>query len=161
MISLRDILPRGGWGRSRSQFLLLAVGLPLLFLLQGVSAERENSGAVKPTGLPVAELQRETPVDFEKEILPTLKDNCLACHNTTKAKGGLNLETPKLILKGGDSGAGLVPGKSGESLLFKAAAHLDPELIMPPTENKANAANLTPEQLSLLKLWIDQGAKGE
>ncbi len=113
------------------------------------------------TGLPIAELMRETQVDFEKEILPTLKNNCLACHNTTKAKGGLNLETPQLILKGGDTGPAASPGKSAESLLFTAAAHLDSELIMPPKDNKANASDFSPEQLALLKLWIDQGAKGE
>src|SRR5204863_3116581 len=108
----------------------------------------------KPAGLPVAELKRDAPVDFEKEILPTLKNNCLACHNTTKAKGGLNLETPQLMLKGGDTGPAVAPGKSAESLLFKAAGHLDPELIMPPRDNKANASDLRPEQLALLKLLI-------
>jgi WD40 repeat protein len=112
-------------------------------------------------GLPVAELRRDMPVDFEKEILPALKNNCLACHNTTKAKGGLNLETPQLMLKGGDTGPAVAPGKSAESLVFKAAAHLDPELLMPPKDNKANASDLSPAQLALLKLWIDQGAKGE
>src|SRR4030095_14775939 len=111
--------------------------------------------------LPVAELKRESAVDFEKEILPFLKNNCLACHNTTKAKGGLNLETPQLMRKGGDTGPAAVPGKSTESLAFKAAAHLDSELIMPPKDNKANASNLASNQLALLKLWIDQGAKGE
>jgi WD40 repeat protein len=115
----------------------------------------------KLAGLLMTELKRDTPVDFEKEILPALKNNCLACHNTTKAKGGLNLETPQLMLKGGDSGPAVAPGKSAESLVFKAAAHLDPELIMPPRDNKANASDLSPEQLALLKLWIDQGAKGE
>ena len=112
-------------------------------------------------GLPVAELKRESTVDFEREILPILRNNCLACHNTTKAKAGLNLETPTLILKGGDNGPGVQPGHGKDSLIFKAAAHLDPELIMPPKDNKANASSLSPEQLALLKLWIDQGAKGE
>ncbi len=112
-------------------------------------------------GLPVAELKRESVVDFESEILPIFRNNCLACHNTTKAKAGLNLETPALILKGGDNGPAVQPGRSKDSLLFKAAAHLDPELIMPPKDNKANASDLSPNQLALLKLWIEQGAKGE
>jgi WD40 repeat protein len=124
-------------------------------------ADDPSPGTPKPTGLPVAPLQRETAVDFEKEILPFLKNNCLACHNTTKAKGGLNLETPQLIRKGGDTGPAVEPGKSDTSLMFKAATHLDPELIMPPKDNKANASDLKPEQLALLKLWIEQGAKGE
>src|SRR5262245_63935765 len=107
-------------------------------------------GAKPGAALPIAELQRDMPVDFEKEILPFLKNNCLACHNTTKAKGGLNLETPQFILKGGDTGPAAVAGKSAESLIFKASAHRDPDLIMPPKDNKANAADLTPEQLALL-----------
>jgi WD40 repeat protein len=122
----------------------------------------ENPRAPQPGGpLPVAELKREMPVDFERELLPALKNSCLACHNTTKAKSGLNLETPQLMLMGGDSGPAAVPGKGAESLVFKAAAHLDSELIMPPKDNKANALDLSPEHLALLKLWIDQGARGE
>ena len=124
-------------------------------------AEEPKTEGPKPSSLAVAELKRETPVDFEKEVLPILKNNCLACHNTTKAKGGLNLETPQLILKGGDSGPAVSPGKSADSLVFKAASHLDPELIMPPKDNKANASDFAPGQLALLKLWIEQGAKGE
>ncbi|HKP38741.1 MAG TPA: c-type cytochrome domain-containing protein, partial [Pyrinomonadaceae bacterium] len=110
--------------------------------------------------LPIAELKRNEPVDFEKELLPVLKNNCLACHNQTKAKAGLILETPQTILRGGDSGSAVVPGHPAESLLFKAAAHLD-DSKMPPTDNKVNAVELKPEELGLLKLWIEQGAKGE
>jgi WD40 repeat protein len=125
------------------------------------SAEEPSSPSPAPPGLPVATLNRDLPVDFDKEVLPFLRNNCLACHNQTKAKGGLNLETPRMILHGGDTGPAVVPGKSAESLAFKAAAHLDPELIMPPKDNKANAVDLKPDQLALFKLWIDQGAKGE
>src|SRR6185503_1860336 len=81
--------------------------------------------------------------------------------NQTKSKAGLILETPQTILKGGDTGPAVVPGKATESLLLKAAAHQDPELVMPPKDNKVAASNLTPLQLGLLKLWIDEGAKGE
>ncbi len=111
--------------------------------------------------IPVAEMQRTEPVDFAREIYPVLKQNCLACHNTTKAKANLNLESPALMQKGGDSGSALTPGKSAESLLLKTAAHLDEDLIMPPPGNKSNAVALTSQQLGLLRLWIDQGAKGE
>lgn len=138
--------------------LTLPLPLPLLGLLAALAL---NPPCAIAAGLPIADLKRDAIVDFEKEILPILRNNCLACHNTTKAKAGLNLETPQLILKGGDSGPGAVAGKSADSLIFKAAAHLDPEMIMPPKDNKANAANFNPDQLALLRLWIDQGAKGE
>lgn len=109
--------------------------------------------------LPVAPLQRETPVNFAAEVFPALRKNCLACHNQTKSKAGLVLESPETILKGGDSGPSVVPGKSAESLLFLTSAHLE-DPVMPPAGNASRAVNLSPEQLALLKLWIDQGAKG-
>ncbi len=109
--------------------------------------------------LPVSDIKREAPVDFAREVFPVLKRNCLACHNATKAKAGLNLETPELILQGGDTGKGAVAGRGADSLVLKFAAHMDEE-VMPPPDNKVNAANLTADELGLLKLWIDQGLKG-
>ena len=109
--------------------------------------------------LTVAEVKRDTPVDFAKDIHPLFKRSCLACHNTTKAKAGLNLESPQMILKGGDSGPAAVAGKAEESLLLITAAHRD-DPVMPPPGNKVNATDFSPEELGLLKLWIDQGMKG-
>lgn len=98
------------------------------------------------------------PVDFDRDVLPFLKDNCIACHNKTTTKGGLNMETPELMAEGGDSDAGLVPGKGAESIIYQAAAHTwDSE--MPPKGNKVDAVNLTTRQLAMLKDWIDQGAR--
>ena len=125
---------------------------PLLFLATAATAAA--------AALPVADVKRDTPVDFGRELYPILKRNCLACHNTTKAKAGLNLESPAAILQGGDSGPAAVAGRSAESLLLKTAAHLE-DPVMPPSGNKVNAVNLTAEELGLLKLWIDQGAAGD
>ncbi|MFN0126837.1 MAG: WD40 repeat domain-containing protein [Verrucomicrobiales bacterium] len=108
--------------------------------------------------LPIADLSRETPIDFGKEVYPVLRRNCLACHNTTKAKAGLILESPEAILRGGDNGPAAVAGRSGESLILKTAAHLE-DPAMPPAGNKVNAVDLTADELGLLKLWIDQGAR--
>ena len=122
------------------------------------AAEAETPKKDQP--IAIAEIKRTDTVDFEREILPVLKDNCLACHNQTKAKADLILETPQTILKGGESGPAVVPGKSVDSLILKVASHRE-KPSMPPRENKVAASNLTPEQLGLVKLWIDQGAKGE
>src|SRR6267142_1692245 len=115
--------------------------------------------ATQPTAILIATIQRNTPVDFEKEILPILSSNCMACHNKTKAKAGLVLETPADMLKGGDDGPAIIPKRGAESLLLLAAAH-QKDLIMPPKDNKVAAVDLTPHQLGLIKLWIDQGATG-
>jgi len=110
--------------------------------------------------LPVADLQRNTQVDFAKEIVPFLKKNCFACHNEKKAKADLNLESPQAMVAGGDSGPSLVPGKPTESLVFTYSAHMEDD-PMPPEKNKSKAENLTPHELALLKLWIEQGGIGE
>ena len=133
-----------------------------LLVLGGIYSSSITFAATPPVkGLPIAKVKHSGPVEFEREILPVLRNNCLACHNQTKAKGGLILETPQTILKGGDSGPSVVPKKPNDSLLLKAAAHRDPELIMPPPDNKVAAVALKPEELGLLQLWIEQGAKGE
>ncbi|MBE2285997.1 MAG: hypothetical protein IAE77_21250 [Prosthecobacter sp.] len=98
------------------------------------------------------------PIDYDTQVHPFLKDNCIACHNKTTTKGGLNMETPELMAKGGESDKGLVPGKGADSIIFQAAAHTwDSE--MPPKGNKVGAVNLTTQQLAMLKDWIDQGAR--
>lgn len=99
----------------------------------------------------------DRPLDFVNDALPSLKQNCIACHNTQKAEGGLNLETHELLMKGGDSGAAIVAGKSAESLLLK---HIigETESIMPPDGNAVGAKRLTPDEINRLKAWIDSGA---
>lgn len=115
--------------------------LPFLILVSGI---------VIPT--------HADPIDYDRDIRPFLKDNCIACHNKTTTKGGLNMETPELMAKGGESDVGIVPGKGAESIMFQAAAHTwDSE--MPPKGNKVGAVNLTTQQLAMFKEWIDQGAK--
>ena len=109
--------------------------------------------------IPVQEPDPAKVVDFSTEVFPFLSDNCVSCHSKTTRKGGLNLESPADILKGGDSGAAAEPGKGGESILVKAATHEDADSAMPPRDNKVKAKNLSPQQIGLLKRWIDQGAK--
>lgn len=100
---------------------------------------------------------RTRPVDFEADIKPLLRANCLACHNEKKDSGSLILEAAAQIVKGGEHGPAIVPGKSADSLLLKVAAHQQKPL-MPPPSNTVGARALTPAELGLLKLWIDQGA---
>ncbi len=118
--------------------------------------------ALSSSGAPlnIVELKRDAPVDFAKEIHPLLKRSCLACHNTTKSKAGLNLESPQTILKGGDSGPAAAAGKGAESLLLRSASHQE-EAAMPPPGNKVNAPDFSPDELGLLQLWIDQGLQGK
>lgn len=94
------------------------------------------------------------PVDYVQDIKPILSRRCYACHGALKQKNGLRLDTAVLAIKGGDSGAALVSGKSGESLIIQAVTGAEGVSKMPP-----EGEPLTPEQIAKLKAWIDQGAK--
>jgi len=117
---------------------------PLLFAFASVAAAA-TSAKLPP---PATHL-----VDFEKEIKPLFEAACIKCHAKGKDKGGFSLETRDVFLKGGDTGAGAVIGKSGESNIVELVAGLDPDSIMPK-----KGTRWTPEQVGLLRAWIDQGA---
>ncbi|RLS47716.1 MAG: hypothetical protein DWH87_06490 [Planctomycetota bacterium] len=106
----------------------------------------------------VDDVKRDEPVMFERDILPILRRNCLACHSRSERQGDLVMETRAEILAGGDTGPAIVPEKGEESLLLTLAAHRR-EPVMPPAENDVAAVALTPAELGLLRLWIDQGAR--
>jgi WD40 repeat protein len=148
----------GSMTRTYKRFIVIRI--IALFLIPFPLLAEENSAEVQRKPIPIAKFDRKTAVDFEKEILPILKNNCLACHNKTTSKAELILETPQDILKGGESGKVVVPKRSSESLLLKIASH-QVKPMMPPGNNKVQASDLTPEELGLIKLWIDQGAIGE
>ena len=114
---------------------------------------------VAADAIPIEAPLRKQPVEFATEIAPLLRAHCVACHNEKKAEGGLNLETPAAMLKGGENGPAIAPGKGAASLLFKVAAHQQ-ETFMPPADNAVGATPLSPKELGLVKLWIDQGATG-
>src|SRR5437899_1675687 len=134
--------------------LLLALGRP------SFARAAEEAKPAAPQPIAIRDIKRRSTVDFESEVLPIFKANCLACHNQTTTKAELILETPQTIRKGGESGPAVVPGKPNDSLLLQMASH-QKRPLMPPKDNKVAASELKPEELGLIKLWIEQGAKGE
>jgi hypothetical protein len=97
----------------------------------------------------------EDPIEqFEKEVRPILEERCFECHGPKKQKGGLRLDLKSGMLEGGDSGEpAVLPGKSDGSPLVKVVSSKDPEERMPP-----KGEPLKPEQILVLKNWIDRGA---
>jgi len=141
----------------------LALGLSVLAALATLDGWviPSSLAAVTPLAIDRPATGASAPVGFQKDILPMFQANCLPCHNQTRAKAGLNLETAAALLRGGDTGPGAVPGKPAESLVLKSAAHQVEDLVMPPAGNKSNARDLTPQELGLLWRWIEQGAKAD
>ncbi len=101
----------------------------------------------------------KTQLDFfESKIRPLLADNCYKCHSATaeKLKGGLLLDTRDGLLKGGETGPAIVPGKPEQSLLIKAVSYSDPDLQMPP--RKDGGKKLSDPQIADLTAWVKMGA---
>src|SRR5262245_19585719 len=99
-------------------------------------------------------LMAQEHVDYTRQIKPILVARCYRCHSSLKQESGLRLDSAATILRGGEGGPAVVPGKSGESLLIQAVSHLN-DLRMPPEGERA-----TPAEIALLKRWVDEGAKG-
>ena len=118
-----------------------------LFLISAsIIAAPFTSARAEDEALEIATINREDKVDFEKEILPIFRKNCLACHNSTDAESDLILETPAQIIKGGAEGPGVVAGNSAESLVLQLAAR-QRESYMPPDDNDVGAKQLTSQEL--------------
>ncbi len=115
--------------------------------------------AAGPEPIPVAVPNRSNPVSYGREVSEILAGKCVGCHNAALAEGKLKLEDVGGMLKGGKHGPALVPGKAEESLLFRMASHRV-EPIMPPKDKK-EAKPLSSQELGLIKLWIDGGAKDD
>ncbi len=91
---------------------------------------------------------------FESNIRPVLIDQCYECHNSAEsAEGGLALDHRQALLKGGDNGAVLVPGKPAESRLLAVLRHEVEGLEMPQ-----GAAKLDDRVLTNFEQWIAMGA---
>ena len=100
-------------------------------------------------------------VTYAANVKPLLDASCVKCHSGDKPKARLKLDNLENALKGSKDGKVIIAGDSAKSLLVLAAAHAtkDHDQWMPPPHNKAGAKPLTPEQIGLIRAWIDQGAK--
>ncbi len=100
--------------------------------------------------------QQQPPVDFATEIQPLLARKCYACHGPDQQESSLRFDDRATVVGEADSGlAAIVPGKPGESELFKRlTASEDSGERMPP-EGKP----LSAREIELLTRWIASGAE--
>ncbi|MEX2112360.1 MAG: PSD1 and planctomycete cytochrome C domain-containing protein [Pirellulales bacterium] len=131
--------------------LLLAIGgtgiLPVLFAVPLLSITASFTLAAEQ----IAEPSAADAEFFESEIRPLLIARCHKCHgDMLEPKGGLTLTSRDAILKGGESGPAVVPGKPAESLLIEAVHYAG--LEMPPEGDRLKAV-----QVAALERWIERG----
>jgi hypothetical protein len=117
----------------------------------------DTKPATSPASLPPA--STKAGVTYATDIKPIFDASCVKCHDgTKKPRAGLALNTLEGALKGSKDGKVVTVGDSAHSDLVLSVAHMgdDPDAFMPKGKG---AKPLTPEQIGLIRAWIDQGAK--
>jgi hypothetical protein len=94
-------------------------------------------------------------VQFDRQILPILSENCFTCHgpDAKARKADLRLDLKETALR--KTEPVIVPGQSALSVLIDRVTSKDIDEKMPPN---GSGKKLTVDQVELLKKWIDQGA---
>jgi len=95
----------------------------------------------------------QSQVDFKRDIEPIFAANCYQCYGAKKASSQLRLDVKAAAMKGGLSGAVIVPGNSKDSRLLHRIQGLNDEARMP-----IGGAPLKADQIALIKRWIEEGA---
>jgi mono/diheme cytochrome c family protein len=114
-----------------------------------------NPAPANPAAPAAAATAPAPGVDFIRDVQPIFENKCLECHNPNKIKGKLLMDTAAALLKGGDTGPGLIAGKPDESEIIKRVVlPKDHDDIMPP-----KGGPLAANEVDVLKRWVAEGAK--
>src|SRR6266568_5714580 len=84
---------------------------------------------------------------WSSKVQPIFDANCVKCHGLIQQKSGLELDSLETVMKGGDEGAVVVPGKPEKSRLYQYLAS-DSDPHMPPKKQ------LTDVQRAAVREWI-------
>lgn len=103
-----------------------------------------------PSQVGAAERDHDGQDVFADQIAPLLSQHCLECHDSASRKGGLDLSRKSAVIVGGDSGALIVAGNAGESLLWQSI-----EFDQMPHDREP----LSDAQKAVVKSWINGGAE--
>jgi mono/diheme cytochrome c family protein len=95
--------------------------------------------------------------EYTVVVKPIFVANCTKCHNDTRGRGGLSLESPDRILKGGKDGSVITPGHPEKSMLIALIRHEgpadDPMPMPPPPHDKLSDADI-----AAVTKWVQDGA---
>lgn len=99
-------------------------------------------------------LRAADKVDFSKDILPVLEQQCIKCHGAEKQKGKLRLDSRDAALKGGKAGPALVAGDAAKSEFIRRISLPKSDDDFMPSEGEP----LPKAVIEKLTAWINQGA---
>ena len=97
----------------------------------------------------------ESRVDYNTQIKPLLNKNCIVCHGGVKKASGFSLLFRHEAVAPAKSGKpAIIPGDADASEMIRRLTLTDPDERM-PLDHPA----LKPDEIDLLRKWIDQGAE--
>lgn len=108
-------------------------------------------GALMPLQLTVAQTSNNAEVVGFDQIKTILRKRCVSCHNPDELRGDLDLKDLVALQAGSASGAVVVAGNPGASMLYTTVAHLE-EPVMPP-----NSRQIPAREQDLIRRWIEGG----
>ena len=105
--------------------------------------------------------QPQPQISFNRDVRPILSENCFACHgfDPKHRQADLRLDTFDGATENHDGVRGIIPGDPSQSAAWQRIISTDPDEVMPPP--KSHKPPLSPAQRTILKTWIEQGAKYE
>ena len=133
---------------------LAFLALAVLLAGSGTAPTQEKKDPKDLPVIPTVDLKRKEPVEYSKDIEPIFENKCFVCHTGSIIEAKFDMSTYAGVMKGGKRGVAVVPGKSAESNIFLFCSRQKKPIMPPKSEDP-----LTSPELSLLKLWIDEGAK--
>jgi hypothetical protein len=121
--------------RTKLTAVLLLAGLSLTWgVAQAADADPAAPEAPKPAARPTTLPPPSTKqgITYDTDIKPLLQASCVRCHEGSRAKAELHLDSLKGILDGSENGKVITPGNSEQSKLVRAIARINPKTAMPP-----------------------------
>lgn len=152
-VSPENLLKLKQWVTEGAKFDGNAMTTPLASLVSATNptptpqpAKSDATIVRQPTG-------KET-VSFARDVAPILTANCNGCHYAaTRPMGDFVMNTYTQLLKGGESGAAIEPGKGDDSLIVKKIRGMSGQR-MPAGGRPA----LSEDKIKLITTWINEGA---
>ncbi|MEX2671449.1 MAG: DUF1549 domain-containing protein [Phycisphaeraceae bacterium] len=130
-------------GERAATILIAGLALVLITASSTMAEETEGDTAAQPN-------------DFAHQVAPILRNRCGDCHTGEEREGGLSLNTLESMLRGGRGGPAVVPGDADVSFIYEIITDPDPEMRMPPEEERMPA-----EEIAIIRAWIEAGAPWE
>ena len=104
-------------------------------------------------------VKEEPQVSFREDVQPILRSNCIECHIPPNGEGylktGLSMATYGDLMRGTIYEPVIVPGNSRHSILnMLVEERADPSMSMPHGRKPLKA-----EEIKILRVWVEQGAR--